>query len=308
MTRAALVLNERAGTLSARPELKPEIVAALRAAGFDLTVIGEDAVAHGPANLPGRIEAAIATGAPVILVGGGDGTIRAVAALLAGTGRAMGVLPLGTLNLLARDLRLPLDPVAAARALARATPQPMDVGSVNGETFLCQSVVGIPNAIARLRERHRRERSWRSLLHVVVGAIRTLRRRRPYRLTVVAPGWRRPWRLWTRALSVVNNAYEEAPGAMFRRPVLDGGRLFLYVSRGFSVIWSLRMLARMALGRWRRDADIATLTEPAFTILSRRRHLRVMNDGEVSVLATPLRYETRPGALLMLVPRPEDAA
>lgn len=308
MTRAALVLNERAGTLSGRPDLPDLIEAELRAAGFDLVVIREDAVAHGAANIPGRIEAAIASGAPVVIVGGGDGTIRAVGAQLAGTGRTLGVLPLGTLNLLARDLRIPLDPLEAARVLGRAATQAMDVGVVNGEAFLCQSVIGAPNAIARVRERHRRERTWRSLFRVVLATIRVLRRRRPYRLTVMAPGWRRPWRLWTRALSVVNNEYDEAPGAMFRRAVLDRGVLTLHVSRGFSMAWSLRMLLRMALGAWKRDEGLAILGAAAFTILSRRRRLRVMNDGEAVVLTTPLQYEIRPRALQVLVPRPEDAA
>lgn len=308
MTRAALVLNERAGTLQGRPDLPDLIEDELRAAGFDLTVIRENAVAHGAANIPGRIEAAIATGAPVVIVGGGDGTIRGVGAQLAGTGRTLGILPLGTLNLLARDLRIPLEPLEAARAIGRATTQSMDVGSVNGEAFLCQSVVGVPNAVSRVRERHRREKTWRSFLRVIFGIFRALHRRRPYRLTVTAPGWRRPWRLWTRALSVVNNAYDEAPGAMFRRPVLDGGVLTLHVSRSFSMIWSLKMLLRMALGAWKRDSDVAILGEPAFTIRSRRHSLRVMNDGEACVLTTPLRYEVRPRALQVLVPRPEDAA
>jgi diacylglycerol kinase family enzyme len=298
MTRAVLVMNERAGTLASRPDLPAQIIAALRAAGFDLTIIGEDVVS----GMSARLDAAIASDAPVVIVGGGDGTIRGIASRLANTGRVLGILPLGTLNLLARDLRIPLDPLEAALALGRATPRAMDVAEVNGVVFLCQSVIGVPNAIGRHRERYRGEKTWRALLRLVFAAVRALLRHRPHRLAINAPGWQRPWRIWTRALSVVNNGYEEGAGLMFHRPRLDSGQLYLYVSRNFSIGWSAKMLAAMALGIWKRSREIEILSGAAFTIHSRRRRLRVMNDGEASILRTPLQYSLRPRALMVLAP------
>ncbi|WP_426956675.1 diacylglycerol/lipid kinase family protein [Muricoccus radiodurans] len=299
-TRAVLVMNTRARTLLGRPELAGEVVAALAQAGFLLSVVDDPTM-----SFPERIEAAIADPAELLICGGGDGTIRTLAARLAGTGRVLGVLPLGTLNLVARDLGLPLDPVEAALALGTAAPRRIDVAEVNGQVFLCQSVIGVPNAIGRHRERHRGKGFFRALVRVAVAAARALWRRRALRLAVTSPGWRRPWRVWTRALSVVSNDYEEAPGRFFSRPKLDGGVLTLYVSRRFSVIWSLKMLARMAIGSWKRSPDIAMISATAFTILSQRRRLRVMNDGEAAVLMTPLRYTIRPGALTVLAPMRE---
>ena len=60
-------------------------------------------------------------------MGGGDGTIAAAAQRLAGTGVPLGILPLGTMNLLARDLGLPTGLEAAAAALAHGHARAVDV-------------------------------------------------------------------------------------------------------------------------------------------------------------------------------------
>lgn len=70
---------------------------------------------------------ACAEGVDLVLVAGGDGTVRAVASALAGTGVPMALLPTGTSNLLARNLRIPLDTDAALRLALRGRAQAIDV-------------------------------------------------------------------------------------------------------------------------------------------------------------------------------------
>jgi YegS/Rv2252/BmrU family lipid kinase len=79
-----------------------------------------------------------------VLVAGGDGTVNEVVNGLAGAMRppAVGVLPLGTANVLARDLGLPLDPAAAATALADGSTRPIRLGLVNGRRFVMMAGVG----------------------------------------------------------------------------------------------------------------------------------------------------------------------
>ncbi|MFT4305908.1 MAG: diacylglycerol kinase family protein [Microbacterium sp.] len=72
---------------------------------------------------------ALAAGCDLVIVAGGDGTVRAVAEVLVGTGTALGIVPQGTGNLLARNLGVPLNgPKAALRRIAEAEPRPIDVG------------------------------------------------------------------------------------------------------------------------------------------------------------------------------------
>ncbi|MBO1076351.1 diacylglycerol/lipid kinase family protein [Roseomonas marmotae] len=300
--RAALLLNPRAGTLLARPELLTLIPAALRDAGLEVLEV------EAGGDLDTRLEAALALQPDVVVVGGGDGTIRTAAARLAGGPVPMAILPLGTLNLLARDLGLPLAPEEAAAALARATPRRIDIGLVNGEVFLCQSVIGLPNRMGLHREKVRGRGGLAPRWRVVVALARALLHHPPLRLGLRTGGGEMR-RVWSRAISVVNNAYDEAPGHFFHRPRLDTGRLSWHVVRQFDLLWIARILTSMALGRWRSQPGLISGEAETLDILSRRSHLRVMNDGEAMLLRTPLRYSIRPRALLVLAsPQPAMAA
>ena len=297
--RAALLLNPRAGTVLARPELLRLIPAALRAAGLDL--LEPDVAAD--ASMDDKLDAALALRPEVLVVGGGDGSIRAAAARLAGGAVALAVVPLGTLNLLARDLGLPMEPEEAAAALRGAVFRAIDIGEVNGEVFLCQSVIGLPNRMGLHRERVRGKGGLAARWRVVVGFARAWWRYPPQRLGLRL-GDAAIRRVWTRAVSVVNNEYSEAPGRIFHRDRLDGGVLSLHAARDFGLWWAVRLLAAMAMGKWRRGGTLISGSAPQLAIHSRRGHLRVMNDGEAMLLRTPLRYVIRPRVLRVLAPAP----
>ncbi len=71
-----------------------------------------------------------------IVIGGGDGSVRTVAGVLAGSGVPLGIIPLGTLNHFAKDLRLPLSADRAVAVIATGKDRFVDVGEVNGEIFV----------------------------------------------------------------------------------------------------------------------------------------------------------------------------
>jgi diacylglycerol kinase family enzyme len=78
----------------------------------------------------------------LLIVIGGDGTILAAAEAFLGTKTALAIVPGGTVNQLARDLGIPLDPAGAVAALASGALRAIDVGMVNGRAFLCTSFIG----------------------------------------------------------------------------------------------------------------------------------------------------------------------
>ncbi|WP_026869245.1 diacylglycerol/lipid kinase family protein [Inquilinus limosus] len=301
--RVALVLNGAAGALLGQP---PEAIAArlegiLAEAGAEPLV----AVAEGIA-LCRALDAAVASDAEAILVGGGDGTIIAAAERLlpenrSGAARPLGIVPLGTANLLARDLGLPLSPEAAVATLLAGTPRRIDVGLVNDRIFLNSSLPGIAPRMVLQRERMRHDPGPMKWLRLVRAFLRGYDR--GPRLHVVLQADGRPLRLITRTLAVTNNPLAEGFAAIHSRTGLDGGTLGVYAARIGRRLDLWRLIARIVAGTWQQDPAAAALQARRVTVISRRARLWVANDGENHLLATPLRYRILPKALTVLVPR-----
>lgn len=300
--RVVVILNTSAGSLIGVDDAESSIARAFADRGFQATFEPDDGRA-----LPDRMDSAVAQGADAVIVGGGDGTIACAVQRLAGTGVALAVLPLGTANLFARDLGMPLDDIdAAIRAIAGGAVRKIDVGEVNGHVFVCNSMLGLASRLAKRRERWRgsfRVRDWWAFM---VSAWRGLVRYPAMRLEIEVDGRRKVLR--TRALTVVDGDYEEGFGRMFSRSALDDGRLVLYVAPSLTPWRAVVLGFLMAIGKWRGAADLERIEADAFTIRSRRRSLRVMNDGETLLLAPPLVYRIRRGALTVIVPGSEAAA
>ncbi|MEV5602546.1 diacylglycerol kinase family protein [Streptomyces sp. NPDC052299] len=81
----------------------------------------------------GQAAAAVRSGASLVVVCGGDGTVRAAADRLAGTGVPLAVVPCGTGNLLARNLGLPVGPAEALAAALSGTERRIDLGRIEGD-------------------------------------------------------------------------------------------------------------------------------------------------------------------------------
>jgi len=91
-------------------------------------------------------------------------------------------------------------------------------------------------------------------------------------------------------------------GQFFSRQALDRGTLTLYVLSRFTVRDFLRLTTRMLVGNWRSDAALSVDSVKSVTINARKDLIKVMFDGEVESLHTPLQFDIRPLALSVLVP------
>jgi diacylglycerol kinase family enzyme len=292
--RGRVLLNASAGT-ALRDSLDPgALQQRFDAAGASVEVEGVPLGA-----LASRARQAAEEGAPFVVAAGGDGTVGTVAAQLVGTRCALGVLPVGTRNHFARDLGLPLDLDAAIATIARGVSRDVDVGEVNGRIFINNASIGLYPEMVVARERHQRF-GWTKNLAMLWSSVQTLRRFRLLRVRLAAHGG--ALRQTTPFVFVGNNEYDMSLFALGQRKCLDQGTLSLYtanVQRRFAL---LRLAVMALLGRLDQARDFETRCVPELWLDSRWRRLRVALDGEVTMLAPPLHFRTRQGALRVLAP------
>jgi diacylglycerol kinase family enzyme len=230
-----------------------------------------------------------------IVVGGGDGSVRTVAGVLAGTAIPLGVLPLGTLNHFARDLDVPFDVERAVALIAAGRTRQVDLGHVNGEVFANNASIGFYPLLVLERERRQRRGRLSKWTAMALAAIRILRHLPLYALSVCGAGRERPVK--TPVVFVGNNAYRFGPPTFGKRERLDGGELCLYVAKAQDSLALMGLAWRILAGRSGRPGDLQVLRLQSAEIRSKRHRLLVALDGEIESLRTPLRFEIRPGAL-----------
>ncbi|MBC8022711.1 MAG: hypothetical protein H7Y14_06310, partial [Burkholderiales bacterium] len=248
---------------------------------------------------------AVHEGHPVVVAAGGDGTVNAVACQVAGSRSALGVMPMGTFNHFARDAGIPLDIDDAARAIVANHRQRVDVGAVNGRIFVNNSSIGLYPTMVKRRENRRRRTGSGKWAALFWASLTVLRKHPMFDLRLEVDGT--PMHHRTPLVFIGNNEYAIEGSDVGRRYGLRDGKLSIYITRRHGRLGLLALGLRSLFGSLRAALDLEAFTAATVTIATRRRYLAVATDGEVSVMATPLEYENRPGALEVVVPLPQPA-
>ena len=291
-----VIVNRSGGTLKGVEDDERQIVAAFDAAGIDADVRMTDSADIFDALK----EAAAAPGLDAVVAGGGDGTLSCAAGHLAGTGRAFGILPLGTLNHLARDAGIPATIEDAAKVIATGHIQEIDVAEVNGRVFVNNSSVGLYPDMVLLREFEQDKKGRSKRLAMLSASLKALRHFRRHKLWISAPGLETPIR--TPLLFIGNNRYQVNLFGLGKRERLDEGELCLYAIRARSRLHLFWAGIRGVFGRLDQQRDFITAYVTEAEIGADRAVLVLSADGETVRMETPLRYRIRPKALRLIVP------
>jgi len=233
-----------------------------------------------------------------LLVAGGDGTIHQVIQLLAGHECALGIVPVGTGNDLARALDLPLDPRAALSRLQAASTRSIDLGRIGDRVYAGVGGIGLVGEVLEFLTRGRGR--FRGAWLYPYAVLRTLSGFVPPHLRIehdtgVFEG---PAMLAAVANSpVFGGGMRVAPQAD-----LSDGLLDLIVARQLSAPRTLALLARAYRGGHMNDPAVVSVRTRRATLTS-DRPLTIYGDGEplASTGAGAIRVESWAGALRVLV-------
>jgi YegS/Rv2252/BmrU family lipid kinase len=297
--KARLIYNPSAGMRTAREEIERAMLV-LRESGWSLELV--ETARQGDARFLAR-EAAERHLDAVIAVGG-DGTVNEAVNGLVDSPTALGVLPLGTANVWAKEMGLPMGNLeAAALLLAGANVRTIDVGIVRGPSmdsrfFILWCGVGLDAAITRDVEPQREmKRRLGALMFWLVG-IRDAWGYRGKRATLRF-GDKRVRRRVILALAANSQLY----GGIVRiapHAKVDDGHLNLVVFKGTGFAATALHLVRVFLGAHLRDPQVEVYHTTCVTIEG--KNLPVHVDAE-PVGFTPVEIRVHPRSLRIMVPR-----
>ncbi len=248
----------------------------------------------------GQAKSAVSAGVDLVLACGGDGTVTACAEGVTGTGMPLAIIPMGTGNLLARNIGLPMGIDEALAVALGGVQQPIDAGRVNGTLFVVMAGLGLDaRMLSGTSDSAKKRLGW---FAYAISAVRHLGDR-PMRVTVSADG-RRHRRMRANALIVGNVGW------------LRGGLPLLPDARPDDGMLDAVVLIAGGLTGWLTATAGILLRRPApggiyriqFTELqvSLDQEQPWELDGEVMGSTRRLTVEAQPGALLLRVP-PESA-
>lgn len=276
--RVAAVLNREGGTIRTADveRLCADLGEAFAAAGRRL----ECHVTDGAGLIDTLRRQAGRDDIDCIVAGGGDGTVSASAAVCWKQGKALGILPAGTMNFFARTLGVPLDLDEAVQALAGAPEARADIATANGRPFIHQYSVGMQPRMVQERERRQYAASrLGKILASARAALSPLMRPPTFRAVITADGDVSRRNLSLLAVSVNPHGTGHLPYP----DTFDTGKLGLYAARPLPPAAGLQLAADLTLGSWDANPDLetATISEAVLEFPRHKRDAKAIIDGEL---------------------------
>ncbi len=253
----------------------------------------------GDEDVVALVRAELTNTPSMVVAAGGDGTISDVAEALIGTDIRLGIIPVGTANVFARELGIPLD-LEAACALLGSQPNTtsVDAMKVGDQYFVLQIGIGIDSLMIRDTDRQSKRRFGRAAY--LWTAFTRLIGYQPMRFTIVADGKRiRP-----RASQVLiaNGGVLGIPPFRWGpniRP--DDGKIDVCIVSARTGLDYMGLIWHTLLGQQRRDRNVRYLTAERSIAISADQPLPIQADGEI-IGETPIQIEVVPDALKVIVP------
>ena len=273
-------------------ELFRQALARLEEAGIRITAAH---AVRDPRRLIPTMQDAVRSGAPMVIVGGGDGSLSCTVDEVVDRDCVFALLPLGTANSFARTLGIPLDLDGAVRTIATGRRRRIDLGRINGDYFANCAAMGLSPMIGEGVPPGLKRRLGR--VGYLVWALYCLFRFHPFRLTV--DDGRERHTLWATEVRIANGSHHGGV-ELVEQAGVDSGEIVVQAVTGRS---SLRLVWDWFAKYWKLPARHAVAVEfHARRIkIDARPRQRISIDGEV-LAKTPVIAEVAECAIEVVVP------
>lgn len=283
--RAVLIVNAR--SRSGRAQFR-RAVKGLRARGIEL--IASHAI-RNPNLLQPAVRSAVEAGAPMIIVGGGDGSLSSSVDFLVGHDCVFALLPLGTANSFARTLGIPLDLDGALDVVASGQRRRIDLGMIGTDYYANCAAIGLAPLIAETVPHWLK--GWFGKPGYAIWAVRSLLRFRPFTLRIDGEA--------VEAVEVrIANGHFQGGTELVDSADVQSGEIVVQAVIGKTrrwLLWSwlatiLRLEARKATTRDFHGTELRIETDPP---------LPISVDGEIAA-RTPVTARVAAGVIEVAVP------
>jgi diacylglycerol kinase (ATP) len=294
---AVVIANPTSGSYASHAQEVEETMAFLRHSGWKVDLRLTEAAGDGRRLAREAVEQE----AEVVIAAGGDGTINEVIQELAGSETALGVLPIGTVNVWAREMGIPLESVGAREVLLHGETRRIDLGRINDRFFLLMVGIGFDGEVVQSVEKKRFKRF--GALGYLFASIRMSVRFDGFRVSLKIN--EREVRI--RALQIVIGNTQLYGGAikLTWHAKCDDGLLDVCIVRTGSLWRQVLTLMDVLLQRKRGRQFMSYETCTSLEVRT-RRPIAMQIDGDAAG-QTPAIVRVVPGALRVIVPhkRPE---
>lgn len=293
--KVVVVINQRAGRVL---QVGQEAFAKALRGGFARHHCESELVFAAGEQIGHALQAVSPQDTGLLVLAGGDGTLSHALDELVASPIPCAILPLGTLNLLGRDLGLDGDLDHDIDAICTGSMRAVSLAQVNGRRFHSNAGFGLLSTMARERENARRAFPFSRALGFVAAGLRTLFTYRPIEVELGEGEARRQFSADT--VLVTSNHFEGMP---WRRPDLNGRLLEVHLLEAGGVSARLRLLWLAARGRWREHERLTSFTATRFIVRRRKkRSVALSIDGEACRLHGPIAFNVAPETLYLKAP------
>src|SRR6266700_1775294 len=247
----------------------------------------------------GLAREAAGRGAEIVIAAGGDGTLHAVAGGLVNTMSTLAIIPMGTMNNVARSLEIPDSIAGACELITKGATRRIDIGTVNKHIFLEVAGIGLEATLFPAAE----EIKSYGILSTISGVFKGLDKLFAFQPTryLISFDEHRSRLYYAIQISVCNTPYYGARLRFAPRAVIDDGLLDILVYKNFSILEYI--LHGIAISQGRRPLEPKLVQRKAKSLrIKSEQPVEIHVDG-VYLGHTPATIAVMPGVLRVRVPQ-----